>query len=470
MMMRRILSALAAGLLLLTLLAACGKQPQGGGLAAPPSAATTAVSTTAATQASQTTAPTPAPKVEIFTDADGLCTARLTEGAVQVRLNPRAWAELYSFEDIQLNFENPDTFITVEGIDGEIADIVLAQVPGFSGMHYEDVTYDAPILAMLMQDGTVHVALLDPYNTGFESWGALPFLEGVVSLEAGYQTEGIGEHTLFAFDSAGRRCDIAMLFPHSIVDMRKYHWMTEIVSHDAVPLYGYLSLNADGTAVYEIAPLYSPDMAARYVGDYHMVIWEGEAHRPGMLELSLRLDDVFDVEFELPPRLETTFFADPGVQDLFLSLYMAEGDGLLGVNDVYWCQEDNLSAAGVIGTWSVQSIYAPDGSELTLCLEFYRDGTMRYWYGWPYSDIIEDFEGFCWMVFGYQPDDPDILGVHFSMTLTGGVALESVEPYNFFGEYGISVGDDTLTVHRIDGDPLFYGMQDGAITFERSYG
>jgi len=471
---KRIISALAACLLLAGLLGGCGKPASGGGLAAPPTVATTApvTATTAATTEAATTAPAPAAKVELFSDADGLATARLMDGAVQVRLNPEAWAKVYGFKDIQLNFKNPDTFITVEGVEGDIADIIIAPVPGFAGMHYEDVDYETPMLAMLMKDGTVHWAHLDPYNTGFESWGALPFLEGVVSLEAGVQTDGIGERTLFAFDAKGRRCDIAVLFPHSITDVRNYNWVTPLETHDETPLYGYLSLNGDGSAVYEIAQRYSADMAARYTGRYHMVVWEGEQHRPGMLELNLGQLKVYDTEFELPPSLNTTFFADPGVQDLFLTLHMAEGDGLLGMNEVYWCQADDLSAAGLIGTWSAPSVYTPDGNEFALGLEFYRDGSMRYWYGWPYSDIIEDFEGFCWMVYGYQPDDPGMLGVTFSMTLAGGLALEDSEPYSFYGEYGIAVGEeDTVTVHHIYGDPLFYGMhEDEAITFMRSVG
>ena len=329
------------------------------------------------------------------------------------------------------------------------------------------------MLAMLMEDGTVHWLTLDPYAQSFESHGQLPFLDGVIALEPGVQAEGIGEPTLFALGEAGRRCDIGRLFPYTRTYILDDTWVTELgADGDGNAVYGYLSLFQDDTAVYEIARALSPDMAARYEGSYHLVVWEGEGEQypPGVLELRLQMTDVWDPDFELPPRIETSFFADPGVQDVFLALHLNDGDGLLHDSDTYSFQQDDMGDAGIVGVWIANSVYNADGQELTLGLEFFRDRTMRYWYGYPLSDIIESFEGNCWVNYDYSPRKPVPNSVTFNLTLSGGIALQDVQPYDFSGEYGIDSAGGTMTIHLVDGSPLFYGMPNDPITFERSFG
>ena len=413
----------------------------------------------------------PAQIVRTWEDIDGLCAARLMGSELQVRLEPGAWADIYGFNDFAIHFSSPDAYVTVGGIEGDIVDIYMGSVPGFSGIHYEDVNYDTPMLAMLMADGTVHWLALDPYSDDFESRGALPFLEGAVALQPGVREEGIGEPTLFALDAEGRRCDIGLLFPHTCTDMRDYSWVTGIgTDSDGSIIYGYLSLLRDGTATYEIARALSPDMAARYEGSYHLAVWEGEQYRPGILELKLQMTNVWDAGFELPPRVETSFFVDPGVQDLFLALHLNDGDSLLDGSDAYWLQLDDIGDSGIVGSWIAHGVYNADGQEFTLGLEFFRGHSMRYWCGYPFSDIVESFEGNCWVNYDYAMKNPESKSVIFSLTLTGGIALENMQAYDFYGKYDVASAGDTLTVHFIDGSPLFYGMPDEPITFARSFG
>lgn len=130
---------------------------------------------------------------------------------------------------------------------------------------------------------------------------------------------------------------------------------------------------------------------------------------------------------------------------------------------------ETAEVTGLTGSWRCESALTPAGDPLVCKLEFYIDeyGSNRvsYWYGAPYSEIYEFFDG-VW----YSGDqDPSV--TMFEMELVGGVALEEVDPYWFRGAYRITVSPqdgDLITVTHLDGTPLIYGCEGGAFEFQRS--
>ena len=136
--------------------------------------------------------------------------------------------------------------------------------------------------------------------------------------------------------------------------------------------------------------------------------------------------------------------------------------------------EDRLMPiASLEGEWRTDEVVDDNGDPLEVSLSFRldrQDGSceMTYWYGYPDSDRLESFEGYCWRVnedYDYHNEESFIFG----MSLTGGLAVENgIEPYYFEGEFLIVPSDeydDTIIVWHMGGLPLISGLENTELTF-----
>ncbi len=131
-----------------------------------------------------------------------------------------------------------------------------------------------------------------------------------------------------------------------------------------------------------------------------------------------------------------------------------------------------LNEEDIEGAWIANEVMYDEETILTCYLEFGLDeegsNKVMYWYGYQNSDIIELFEGRY-----YEGDVPEELPrILFELTLTGGSALEDVEPYDSNGSFHIrySPYGDVIEMIHLDGNPLLHGFEGQSIVFERSYG
>ncbi len=128
------------------------------------------------------------------------------------------------------------------------------------------------------------------------------------------------------------------------------------------------------------------------------------------------------------------------------------------VRGVHIPTEDEMT-----GDWAASWLTDGNDNPRTCGLSLNGDGTVDYWYGEPYSDILERFSG------TWELDSGTLI---LDMTLTGGAAYEDgEEPYDFWGMFDVSTRtDDTLTLTHVAGLPLLYGWDGSAIEFVRSMG
>ena len=428
-------------------------------------------------------------------DKDGLVTLRVSGGAAEIRLNPERWESLYGVDDLKMDFSNPDKFIPVYTDNGKIREACIGTVSQFSEWSGMWNDFPSPVIMMIMEDGTIEWAGVDPYafetyHPFFYSHGALPWLEDIVSLKFSENNgKGIGEPTIYATDADGLRYDLSELFTHALTDMRNLGWYCTLESQDQnLERLGYLNINGDGTASFEIKS--DNAMLSRYEGSYELILAEDQKYPPGVLVLDLRLKESEGPQLGRHQSIKGSFFCEMGVQDLFMQLLPNDGDSLnVGAENPqmeYWFQTDigfdygdddwgSDVGTDILGTWT--SFYAEtyDGEDVTLYLEFRKDGTMEYFYGYPESDIVERFQGdyyiVSWSATGIYPPQT----VVFDLQLAGGLAMEDgIESYGFSGAYRMYSYDgydsDMLMVTHIDGDPLLYRMQGTPFTFQRSMG
>ncbi len=135
---------------------------------------------------------------------------------------------------------------------------------------------------------------------------------------------------------------------------------------------------------------------------------------------------------------------------------------------VYTDSETEALIDGLTGEWDCNTV-SPNGDELTLRLSFYEDGGMAYRYGYPYSDVIERFEGTFYSqklnVFSQYPPG----SFSFNLTLCGGTAFDENGPYDYYGEFQLSLTDEEkLSVVHIGEDCLIYGMDGSEFIFTRA--
>lgn len=161
-----------------------------------------------------------------------------------------------------------------------------------------------------------------------------------------------------------------------------------------------------------------------------------------------------------------------------INISLIEPSGILDTYDapefadmtIYRDMETEKLINGIEGDWQT-TLTAPDGNDYTLLLTFYEDGGMVYAYGYPKSDIIERFRGTFYVkklnsFSQYAPGE-----MSFNLALDGGLALETMDPYDFYGEYILTLTDDgKLRIVHTDEDCLIFGMDGQEFLFSRASG
>ena len=428
----------------------------------------------------------------IVEDPLGLATLHIEDGKAKIRLDPEKWEELYDVE-LRMDFSNPETFIPVRTDAETVRDACIGEVSNFSAWHGMWTEFPVPMLIMVMDDGTIESAgldpvIFDPHLPYINSYSTFTQLGNIVSLLwVENDGEGIGGPTVYATSSDGLRYNLAKIFTHSISDPRSFSWYCSLdYENNTTQRFGYLTLDYDGTAIYEIGA--APDKVSKYKGSYEIVFAEDQKYPAGTIVLNLTLVDSNDPQIAKQKSIKGSYVCEMGVQDIYMQLWQNDGDSLnAGAENPqmeYGFQEDEgsgfnalkeASSADLLGTWVAFNVVSQEGVELTLFLEFGKDNRMEYFYGYPNSDIVERFEGSYYIV---QKTDDGLYEpgtILFDMSLTGGLAMEDdTEPYDFSGAYKIyrsQKGEEaTITVIHIDGDSLLYGKQGDSITFAESMG
>ena len=392
-----------------------------------------------------------------------------------------------------MDFSNPEAYIPLNIESGKkITDACIGSVGAFSYPMYED-DFLMPVLIMIMEDGTLEWTTLNPeylfespipgYAYYVNSFGQIAWLKDIVSLNTVSSAgEGIGEPTMYATDVNGLYYDVAKLFAYTIVDIRNINWYCSLGSAKGgvEQEKGYLTLADNGTASYKICS--GKNVMAEYLGSYEMVFAEEQQYAAGMMFLDLALTVSSDPHFTGKKTIKGSFFCEPGVHDFFMTLWPGDGDALYTDTDgpqiKYEFQEDygfdddpSFSEADLWATWAAFDVMYDKDTELTLYLEFCPNGWMEYAYGYADSDIVERFNGAYYVYQAADGDEYDPGTVLFDLRLKEGLALENVDPYNFFGAYKITkVNGSSITVTHLNGNPLFYGNNGATITFTESMG
>lgn len=180
------------------------------------------------------------------------------------------------------------------------------------------------------------------------------------------------------------------------------------------------------------------------------------------------------------PNTDVTVTAPDGSWVNFHPSVTAYSDGTLRVNTtvelldftvpIVWDTGEELSFEQLQGSWTSWDALTPAGDALVCSLSFYQDdgaNCVAYGYGLPESEFYEFFTGTCYA----SDQDPGV--TLFEMELTGGAALEDIDPYAFRGAYRIALSPDrtdAITVTHLEGTPLVYGCEGGTFTFYRGNG
>ena len=113
----------------------------------------------------------------------------------------------------------------------------------------------------------------------------------------------------------------------------------------------------------------------------------------------------------------------------------------------YYPGYDPLPDAIVCGTWWAQHYTADELMAVNLTLK--PDGTAEYFYGYPYGDILESFEG-TWY---FTEDDQLELNLYGGPASTDGSGT-NVEPHSLQGSFNWSTFSSALILEHADGSSL----------------
>ena len=149
-------------------------------------------------------------------DENELVTVFIEKGTAEVMLDSERWKELFNIEE---NLGPEEAYIIdfiqdgpfpVEGVSGWINDAIIGYVEGLDQHNLPFM--EVPTIALLMEDGTVEYFPANPFIAdgpgAYESYGKLPWLNGIVSLSYDLEVDGYGAYTIYAENSAGDRFNI----------------------------------------------------------------------------------------------------------------------------------------------------------------------------------------------------------------------------------------------------------------------
>lgn len=348
----RVGALLVAAALGAACLAGCGPKAiagQGGGASSVAAPSVAAPSSSAAPAAAESGGDNGAGAL-VRRDAEGLVQVRVEAGRAYIRLEPDRWDALYGdalrqagqmFEGMEtIDFSDPQLFAPIGRVeDSPIKDACVGVVPNFSDWALYD--FPVPMVMLLREDGRVEALAADPFVLEYGSEGALPYLEDIEALAAGSSGEGQGGPTIYATGTDGLRYDLAHLFSLAMGgELCGTEWSGEVeaAGPEQPAMHVQLRLFEDGAARFTVTGAAGP--AAEYAGGWQLVLAEGQTYRPPTLVLELALEQCSDPAIQARGDLKGAYFFELGIQDLFLNLWLNDGDALLAPGEVpreaYW--------------------------------------------------------------------------------------------------------------------------------------
>lgn len=299
--------------------------------------------------------PGPAPGGEpIVREApDGRLTLTIEEGEASLYFYPEhpGWDVLHEFikDVMELEDYDPATMppgpFVIENLPAPVIDGGITYSPKLDWFAWGDYVF--PSIFLLLEDGTVHWLLAQPYPAPgpydspieYEAYYQVLFLPPITALSYEPSGEGIGEPKIFGQDAAGLKYDLEYVFAmHSLWN---YPWIIDRQPADFDNFEGYtndyeshghLSFFEGGGARL-VRPLGDGYSAVGYVGSYNisLAVNDPSGQRPGILTLDLELEKPEHAHPSAPATLHCQYFVEGGdFTDIArLELWHSGGDELV---------------------------------------------------------------------------------------------------------------------------------------------
>ena len=295
---------------------------------------------------------------------DGMVTVYIEDGRASVAFDHNKWDDRYGMYHSNVEFwdyidllrEGP---FPITGLNGAVKDARVVQMGGFWTTSVGLAGASDPAVILLMEDGTVQMALTDPgtwdmgENISYES-RRIPWLQDIVTLsyEVDPQSDYGDEMTVFAVDSRGLRYNVRIPIGYSFIMGKELYAQQPrfYEDYDNAGNIMTLTLSEDGTAVFKKSWDYGVETYEIYYGTYEVQLVE-------------------DPGGDRPPAGAISF-------DLSLDWWIHEfGDGEISDEDLaFW--DEGQSLDGVYVSW-IGHYWGEDGVYLTFMegkgLTIYKD-------------------------------------------------------------------------------------------------
>ena len=424
--------------------------------------------TACAGQAPQETVP-PAPQESktsvdeeplVISYKDGMVTVYIEEGRASVAFDYEQWDDRYGIYHSNVEFgdyidllrEGP---FPITGLNGAVKDACIVQMDGFWSTSVGLMGIPDPAVILLMEDGTVQMALVDPgtwdmeENISYES-RQIPRLRDIVSLsyEVDLRSDYNNDMTVYAVDSRGLSYNVSIAGGFGLIMDKELYARQPRIDEDFDNEGDIMTLilSEDGTAVFQKSWFYGDQTYEIYQGTYEIQLAEdpgGDRLPAGAISFDLALswwiweggegevsaeDSAF---WDAGQRLDGVYLSwinhDWGEDWILLSYF--EGNGLTIYKDrrppdeyfQFYTDIDEIaympdaaagSEADMTGAadanitadeaWDIYHTWLSNHakmSEYTLSLyyDIYEDGAYYYWFcaenpEWYWYNILVDME------------------------------------------------------------------------------
>jgi len=288
--------------------------------------------------------------IDYFEDEERHVRVMLEDGQASITFNVKRWNETYGLQNdghYAIPDDLQDVFFPIIPRDGNVVDVRVARV--FSmGSHLVDDS-ELPVVALLMDDGSIEWCYADPnstlyyvefsssdmYSIGTNEKIVRKYSGDFVSIDCVSSDEDSAYKTIYAVSSYGYRFDFQKM--HLENQLFDNGWICELQGGS---LYGYLSVEEDYHASFSISDTKYADWSSSDL----QLLWTGMAHYVTSPDDDLPLGTItFDMEpatespvagQELSPDMAGHYLADITFdQDYQMTLYHTDGDKLYPSSD-----------------------------------------------------------------------------------------------------------------------------------------
>jgi len=216
-------------------------------------------------------------------------------------------------------FEGP---FVVWGLLGGVADVCIGTV---GTLDWNEYGLTLPAVLFLMEDSSVEWLFANPFTSELVSFGALPWLNDIVSVTYEKNEEDDIDTTFIAENADGLRVDVRTFcyLSQSIFANEWIHVIGSVNEDDMECI--FVSFGADGGLSMRKGLLHDGDSYAFYIGHYEIILSESA---PVMLielwdEWKL---DMSDPDFGEPPEMSGTYGFE--ADSVYFMLFLTDGEPL----------------------------------------------------------------------------------------------------------------------------------------------